>query len=116
MIVGHKHICLCLSLFHNKNCKILIVLAISTCAYMWSNRVGIMSFNKNFVSVETAIVKHFKSIDYTKCMKFMNIAEKCEGKALNYRIDTFCDFYLGIARTLPRNGQLAAVMEIGIEK
>ena len=74
-----------------------------------------MSFDKNFTSVERAIVKHFKSIDYTKSMKFINIAEKYKGKALNYCIDT-CDFYSEIARTPPRNGQLAAVMEIGIEK
>ena len=38
-MVGHKYMCLYRHFLTMKNFRILIVLAISTCAYMWGNRV-----------------------------------------------------------------------------
>ena len=39
-MIGHRHMCL-----YQSNYKTLIVLAISTCAYMWGNK-GIGKYHK----------------------------------------------------------------------
>ena len=53
MMVGHKHMCLYPSFFHDKNCKILIGLAISTCAYMRGNKV----MKKDLCDICTSLLK-----------------------------------------------------------